>query len=331
MEIKVNLKPSGDWMHRLAEQFGVKSKSQTEFYHTEGESFFRLHATFFEKKVSVFLGDLSWVKPLSTFKISLGTNDYWTLTFILSDAMHTHDLWDEKNKQQIQGDKTALLFSSKMAVNTHWPVGKRSRFVAMSFQRDWLYEQLGINTSDSDKDRSPLFKLFSSESGVYVQGVSLFDHTISIDKLFEDTNAFTWRLSAQAQCYKLIADFIGQMERKETLKEINKINHHDLKQIMSIENQYFVLTQPLPNVEFLAREAGMSLSKFKKCFKEIYGLPPYEYHLNQKLEIAKTQLLQNKWSVSEIAAQLGYTSSANFDKAFKKRFMMSPTAMLKQV
>lgn len=100
---------------------------------------------------------------------------------------------------------------------------------------------------------------------------------------------------------------------------------------MMIESRYFVITQPLPSVEFLAREAGMSLSKFKKCFKEIYGLPPYEYHLNQKLETAKTQLLQNKWSVSEIASQLGYTSSANFDKAFKKRFSMSPTAMLKLV
>lgn len=330
MEIKVSMKPSEHWMAKLAEQFGAKSQSPTEFYHTEGEAFFRLHATFLEKKVAVFLGDINWNRPLNTLKVGLDTNEYWTLVFISSENMHTHDLRDEKNKYEIQAYKSALLFSSKMNVNTHWPVGKRSRFVSVSFHRDWLYEQLGI-TSANCTNNSALFKMLSSESGIYIQGVSIFEHSVSIDKLFEDTNTFTWRLSAQAQCYQFIADFISQIGRKESLKDVNKINHHDLKQIMSIESRYFVITQPLPSVEFLAREAGMSLSKFKKCFKEIYGLPPYEYHLNQKLETAKTQLLQNKWSVSEIASQLGYTSSANFDKAFKKRFSMSPTAMLKLV
>ena len=330
MEIKVNLKPSDTWMSELAEQFGGKAHSPTEFYHKEGESFFRLNATVFDKKVMLLMGDINWSKPLNTLKMSLGTNDYWTLTFISSEGMHTHELVDEKNKQQIQSRKSALLYSSKMTVNTHWPNGKRSRFVAMSFHKEWLYEQLGIGTANFTGNSS-LFKLLSSEAGIYIQGVSFFEHTISIDKLFEDKNVFTWRLTTQAQCYRLIADFMGQIGKKDTLEENNKINHRDLKQIMMVESQYFVTTQPLPNVDFLAREAGMSLSKFKKCFKEIYGLPPYEYHLNQKLEIAKMQLLQNKWSVSEIASQLGYTSSANFDKAFKKRFMMSPTAMLKLI
>lgn len=317
-------------MAELAEQFGAKAHSATEFYHTEGESFFRLHATLFDKKVAVLMGDINWGKPLNTLKMPLGTNDYWTLTFIYSEEMHTHELMEEKNKRQIQGCKSALLYSSKMTVNTHWPVGKRSRFVTLNFKREWLYEQLGIGNPNFTGN-SALFKLLASETGVYIQGVSLFEHTISMDKLFEDTNSFTWKLSAQAQCYKLIADFMRQIGKKESLEEPNRINHHDLKRIMNIESRYFVISQPLPNVEFLAREAGMSLSKFKKCFKEIYGLPPYEYHLNQKLEVAKTQLLQNKWSVSEIASQLGYTSSANFDKAFKKRFMMSPTAMLKLI
>jgi AraC-like DNA-binding protein len=330
MEIKVSMKPSDHWMVKLAEQFGAKSQSPTEFYHTEGESFFRLHATFIEKTVAIFLGDINWSKPLNTLNTALDTNNYWTLVFISSEEMHTHDLQDEKDKYQIQTHKSVLLFSSKMNVNTHWPIGKRSKFVSVSFHRDWLYEQLGVKAANF-VNNSSLFKLLSSESGMYIQGVSLFEHNISMDKLFEDTNAFTWRLSAQTQCYQFIADFISQIGKKESLKDTNKINLQDLKQVMGIESRYFVITQPLPNVEFLAQEARVSLSEFKKYFKEIYGLPSYEYHLNQKLEIAKTQLLQNKWSVSEISSQLGYTSSANFDKAFRKRFMMSPTAMLKLV
>ncbi|WP_298362705.1 hypothetical protein [Runella sp.] len=45
-----------------------------------------------------------------------------------------------------------------------------------------------------------------------------------------------------------MADFIGQIGRKESVKDVNKINHQDLKQTVSIESRYFVITQPLPSV-----------------------------------------------------------------------------------
>ncbi|WP_084332127.1 helix-turn-helix domain-containing protein [Runella limosa] len=48
-----------------------------------------------------------------------------------------------------------------------------------------------------------------------------------------------------------------------------------------------------------------------------------------QLDEAKNQLLEKKWTISEIASQLGYTSTANFDKAFKKRFMVNPSTMLR--
>jgi AraC-like DNA-binding protein len=329
MEIKLSLKPSKQWMAEVAEQFGVEAESPTEFYHTDGNSFFKLDAMLFDREVSVLLGELCWYKPLNTLKESLGTNDYWTLTFVQSEDAHTHYLLDNKTRQKTQMQKSMVLYSSKMTVDTHWPVGKHSRFVAISFHRDWLYDKLGINAVGQE-DYSPFIKLLTSEAGVYLQGASFFDQTVTLDKLFDDTSSFTRRLVAQAQCYKLIADFIAQVGRNESTFQQNRINQHDLKQIEEIESRYFMVNKPLPNLEFLASEANMSLSKFKKCFKQVYGFPPYEYHLNQKLEVAKNQLLENKWTISEIASNLGYTSAANFDKAFKKKYMVSPTKMLKK-
>ncbi len=257
MEIKVNLKPSRDWMEQLAEQFGAKAQSPTEFYHTDGDSFFRLHATLLDKEVAVLLGDLRWSKPLNTLKISLGINDYWTLTFVCSEDIHVHTLSDADShpKGQVQACKSTVLYSSKMTVDTHWPVGKRSRFVAISFHREWLYEKLGIGIDDNNfSNNASLFNLLSSESGVYIQGFSFSE--LSIDKLFEDTNAWTWKLSAQAQCYKLIADFISKIGENESLDQSGKINQNDLRKIVTIENQYFVLTKPLPNVEFWHAKQG---------------------------------------------------------------------------
>ncbi|AEI47034.1 helix-turn-helix domain-containing protein [Runella slithyformis] len=330
MEIKLSLKPSKHWMEDVARQFGTEAKSPTEFFYTEGNSFIKLNATLFEREVLVLLGELCWFKPLNTLKESLSTNDYWTLSFVQSEDAHTHYLLDTKSGQKTQTHKSTVLYSSRMSIDTHWPVGKRSRFVVINFRRQWLFDKLGINLSNLT-GCSPLISLLSSEVGVYLQGVSFFEQTVSLDKLFEGSSSFTWKLLAQAQCYKLIADFISQVGRNESDLQFIRINQSDLKQIEEIESRYFMASKPLPNLEFLASEANMSLSKFKKCFKQVYGMPPYEYHLNQKLEIAKNQLLQNKWTVSEIASNLGYTSAANFDKAFKKKFMVSPTKMLKEI
>lgn len=331
MEIKLSLKPSKDWMGQVAEQFGVEAKSASEFYHSEGHSYVKLNATIFDREVAVLIGDLCWHKPLNTVNLSLGTNEYWTLQFVHSEDAHTHYLTGGAAQKHTQAFKSSLFFSSKMTVNTYWAVGKRSRFVAISFSRDWLYEKLGLSETKNNETNSAFLNLLSSEAGVYMKGMALFEQSLSLNKLFEDVHTPTWKLSAQAKCYQLIADFIDQIGYT-TIEELGmKLNQSDLKRIVAIENKYFVATKPLPNLDFLASEAHMSLSKFKKCFKQVYGLPPYEYHLNQKLELAKNQLLQNKWTVSKIASQLGYTSAANFDKAFKKKFAMSPTSMLKKV
>ncbi|MEZ4905797.1 MAG: hypothetical protein R2822_30545 [Spirosomataceae bacterium] len=93
-------------------------------------------------------------------------------------------------------------------------------------------------------------------------------------------------MKVQAYSYELLADFISGIEKVGHWEKGNsKLRSADIKKVMEIESQYFNPLTSLPNIGMVAREAGMSLSKFKKCFKEIYGTPPYVYHLNQKLEV----------------------------------------------
>lgn len=330
MEIEVILKPSKEWMGNFAKQFGSEAQSPNEFHYADSQSHFRLNSMRFDKETVIMVGDINWSGPLNTRKVPLNTNEYWTLVLITSEDKHTNYLWKDKDKKEIQLKRSILLYSSKTVVDTHWPVGKQSRFVSISFHRDWLQEKLSLrSTNILGMGSTRLNTLLLSESAEYIEGMVSVENSILMDKLFEETNALTWKLSAQAQCYNLLVDFVNQLG-KESVSEPQRMNSYDRKRIMAVENQYFEPLKPLPNIDFLAREAGMSLSKFKKCFKEIYGYPPYVYHLNQKLEVAKQYLFHNKWTISEVASLLGYTSIANFDKAFKKRFKTTPTAMQKE-
>lgn len=78
----------------------------------------------------------------------------------------------------------------------------------------------------------------------------------------------------------------------------------------------------------LAKMAAMSPSKLKNCFKEIYGLPVYQYFQKKRMHKAKAMLVSRKYSVREVGMEVGYSNLSNFAKAFKKSFDQLPSDLL---
>jgi AraC-like DNA-binding protein len=58
--------------------------------------------------------------------------------------------------------------------------------------------------------------------------------------------------------------------------------------------------------------------------KEITGLPPMEYVLEEKLNLSRLDLLFTEIPVNELAVKYGFSSSSYFIRAFKKRYSKSP-------
>ncbi|GAB3898516.1 AraC family transcriptional regulator [Larkinella knui] len=80
-----------------------------------------------------------------------------------------------------------------------------------------------------------------------------------------------------------------------------------------------------PSLSQLAREAGINEYKLKRGFKEVFGTSVFGYLSDQRLELAKTELLENKRTAGEIAFTLGYSSLQHFSTAFKKKFRVAPS------
>lgn len=101
-------------------------------------------------------------------------------------------------------------------------------------------------------------------------------------------------------------------------------NEYDKERII-YAREYLVrhLDMP-PALTDLAKIAGINEYKLKKGFKEMFGNTVFGYLADIRLEIAKTDLLENKKTASEIAFELGYSSAQHFSSAFKKKFGVSP-------
>jgi len=84
-------------------------------------------------------------------------------------------------------------------------------------------------------------------------------------------------------------------------------------------------------LEDLAQVSGYSLSRFKVKFKKEIGVTPAEFVTLQKLDEAKRQLRETDKNITEIAYDLGFSSSNYFSSVFKKMEACTPQYYRKRV
>lgn len=90
----------------------------------------------------------------------------------------------------------------------------------------------------------------------------------------------------------------------------------------------FITTNYASNISLdqLCRNFGINEYKLKKGFKELFNTSVIEFLIDQRLDQARSMLLEKDKSVGEIAYLIGYSSPQYFSKAFKKKYGISPGA-----
>lgn len=89
-----------------------------------------------------------------------------------------------------------------------------------------------------------------------------------------------------------------------------------------IDREY---ARPL-NVEELARAAGVTAACLSRDFRRAYGVSPYGYVMDRRVERAGVLLRRGDLTVSEVCFAVGCHSPAAFRARFTRLFGMPPLA-----
>jgi AraC-like DNA-binding protein len=84
------------------------------------------------------------------------------------------------------------------------------------------------------------------------------------------------------------------------------------------------------SVESLATVARTSRSVFSERFAKVVGVPPGRYLARWRMHVASGWLHNDRVTVAEAAARLGYESEAAFSRAFKRFAGVPPSAVRRQ-
>lgn len=145
------------------------------------------------------------------------------------------------------------------------------------------------------------------------QILNLFDRLFL---LFERED-FGFQRTASALCLQLMAELYNLKAGGLNVAEMNTM----VNQTKSIMYDHIDSSIKL---KLIAKQLGVSYSKFRLDFKKQTGVSPLQYFLSLKIERAKELLLATNKTQKEIAFELGFESDFYFNRIFKKKTGISP-------
>jgi AraC family transcriptional regulator len=74
----------------------------------------------------------------------------------------------------------------------------------------------------------------------------------------------------------------------------------------------------------MARECGLSVSHFTRAFRKSFGMSPYRWLLERRIDRAKTLLVDSNLPIIDIAIRCGFSDQTAFTRAFGRIVGDSP-------
>lgn len=145
----------------------------------------------------------------------------------------------------------------------------------------------------------------------------IFNLMCEIEKKYF-SNSFCSKLDLKSMTYQLVRMLAEEyFTRNYFSKQYNRIK----ESMHYMDENYF---RHDLSIEQIAQTSSLSVSHFRKLFKEVTGQTPIQYLTQLKLKQAFALLGQTNTPVSEIAAMLGFENQYYFSNFFKKHAGLSP-------
>jgi AraC-like DNA-binding protein len=165
----------------------------------------------------------------------------------------------------------------------------------------------------------------------------LFDQDISVEinrinrALCElDLSDCATSIGMQAKCKALCFELLHLVLSASQVKKSSLQNFFELERLSPVIEYISAHYREDISSETLAREAGLSVSRFYHKFKEIIGIAPRVYIRRFRIREARHLLLHTDLSIAEAGEMVGWTDQFHFSRSFKKATGFSPLQYRRQ-
>jgi AraC-like DNA-binding protein len=125
----------------------------------------------------------------------------------------------------------------------------------------------------------------------------------------------------QTRTLEMIYLLFARILRRPTRTSL-PVHQQDAEKIYAVRSALLSDLHEPPSLAQLAEDAGMSLTKMKQLFRQVFGDSIYNYYQTARMEEAARLLLH--LSVSEAGYEVGFTNLSHFTRLFERHHRLKP-------
>jgi AraC-like DNA-binding protein len=221
---------------------------------------------------------------------------------------------------------TAMLTSSLFEAVMEANAGSRFYGINILLTNEWLADHLGVEASGE-----LLRKYLSMKASRVTMEVMDTEYKKLIQEIMTLANSDDpfRQMAIQNRVMLLLERFFMRIAAKLEADPADlRLSREDITRVMEIEA---LLTKdvfkPAPFIPELAKMVHVSETKLKNDFKSVYGIPIYQYFQKARMQAAREVLQTKRFSIKQVAQEMGYSNLSNFTIAFKKEFGILPSQL----
>jgi AraC-like DNA-binding protein len=201
------------------------------------------------------------------------------------------------------------------------------RGVRVIFDTAWMMKYLGIR-----KDDEVLRKYISLKARKFTLEPMDEEYRTQMNEIIDaDPTNPLYATILENRIMMLIERFFSRLAEQVRRHKTFQVNNDDFFLLMEVEKAMVNdFSRTPPTIDELSKRYSVGSSKLKRQFKQVYGIPIYEYYQKYRMEKAKDLLLSGDFAVKEVGYRLGYQNLSNFANAFKKEFGVLPSEVVNQ-
>jgi len=238
-----------------------------------------------------------------------------------SQEVPSHDSADQQSAIQfLKTNGSAIqIASSSLGTETLFPAGREVNFGVIGIRSSLLASLLHMT-----KPQGALATILNSEADFFfhesmtpdaqriLQQLSAANSPNELDHLY-------YRIRIQELLYGLFSNLLHRDTERHS-----PINHTDLNSLYTIRTTMLADLSLPPRLNELAQKTGMSETKMKQLFRQVFGDTIYNYYQKVRMEEAAFLLKKAGYSVSETGYQLGFSNLSHFSRLFERHYGLTP-------
>ena len=234
-----------------------------------------------------------------------------------SNEVPTDSGTDRENALQfLKANGSAIqVSSSSLGTETLFAKNAEVYFAVIGIKASLLASMLNI-----ERQHSLLQKIFNNSGSFFFHENMSADAKNILKQLStmneqDELSRLYYKIKVQELLYGLFRKLLARGRSQHSI-----INKSDVEKLYTIRTAVLADLSMPPKLKDLAKMAGMSETKMKQLFKQVFGDTIYNYYQRARMEEAAFLLRQAGYSVSETGYHLGFAKLASYSMYLKSRF-----------